>query len=141
MEDSATPAPPEAECDPLAFDPVVTLRPRHDGWSPRHQRDFIQALAATGNVSRAAAAVGSSGTSAYKLRARPDAGSFAAAWDTALAMGYDRTFAMAMDRATNGVLVQRFYRGKLVSETRRPDLRLALNVLGPLPPPRKDVAR
>jgi hypothetical protein len=141
MKDSANPAPPEAALDPLGFTPVPTLRARHDGWSPRHQGDFILALAAMGNVSRAAKAVGRSATSAYNLRKRPGAESFAEAWDTALDMAYDRNLAAAMDRATNGILVERFYRGKLVSTARRFDYRLALAVLASPTEPRKKVAR
>ena len=44
--------------DPLAFTPVPLLRTRRNGWTPQRQRDFIRALEATGNVSRAARAVG-----------------------------------------------------------------------------------
>lgn len=59
-------------------------RPRHDGWTQDKQVTFIMALHRTGNVSRAAAAAGMSRESAYRLRARPTANEFAAAWDRAL---------------------------------------------------------
>ena len=73
--------------------PPIT-RPRHDGWTRDKQVTFIVALRRTRNVTRAAAAAGMSRESAYRLRARPSAAGFAAAWDLALrraddAMGHD----------------------------------------------------
>ncbi|WP_448658756.1 hypothetical protein ACPVPU_14870 [Sphingomonas sp. CJ99] len=119
----------------LAFTPVA-MAPRATGWTPRRQRDFIRALAATGTVGRAARAVGLSRQSAYTLRARPDAASFVRAWDNALLIGYDRVFEMAMDRALNGVTTPRYYRGRPVGTVTRPDLRMAMAVLSdPVYPP------
>lgn len=68
----------------LDFAPVP-VRPRHDGWTPQLQRRFIVALARGASVEAAARAVGKSRTTAYALRKRPGAESFAAAWDSALA--------------------------------------------------------
>ena len=83
-------------------------------------------------------AVGMSGASVYALRRRPDAESFAAAWDIALDQARDRAFEIAMDRAINGITVPRFYRGRFVGTTHRYDYRLAMAVLKPhvLPPVR-----
>jgi len=64
------------------FPPIA--RPRHDGWTHDRQAAFITALRRTRNVTRAAAAAGMSRESAYRLRARPSAAGFAAAWDLAL---------------------------------------------------------
>jgi hypothetical protein len=77
---------------PLRFTPVP-VKARHDGWTPARQRAFIEALAATRCVVRACKAVGMSTVTAYALRKRAGAQSFAAAWDTALAFvpGPDRT--------------------------------------------------
>lgn len=55
-------------------------RPRHDGWSGEKRLAFIVTLRRTRNVTRAAAAAGMSRESAYRLRARPSAAEFAAAW-------------------------------------------------------------
>lgn len=66
------------------FYPVPTGRPRHDGWSPRRQADFLGFLAETGSVKAACERVGMSREAAYKLRRRAGAESFAAAWDAAL---------------------------------------------------------
>jgi hypothetical protein len=66
-----------------AFYPVPT-RGRRDGWTVQRQADFLGYLAETGSVMGACEAVGMSRNSAYKLRTRRDAESFAAAWDAAL---------------------------------------------------------
>jgi hypothetical protein len=68
-----------------AFYPVPT-RTRRDGWTIERQADFLGMLAETGSVIGACEAVGISRKSAYRLRARPGAESFAAAWDAALGM-------------------------------------------------------
>jgi hypothetical protein len=65
------------------FYPVPT-RTRRDGWTVQRQADFLGMLAETGSVIGACEAVGMSRKSAYALRARPGAESFAAAWDAAL---------------------------------------------------------
>lgn len=127
------PAPP---LPPIPFTPVAT-RPRADGWSPLCQQRFIAALAVMGTVPAACRAVGKSGASAYKLRARPDAASFAAAWDAALDEGRARAFELAMDRAVNGVETPRYYQGRFVGTRRRFDYRLALAALTPRRLPRR----
>jgi hypothetical protein len=136
----------EAEdAHPLAFTPVPLERIQHNGWSPQRQRRFIAALAAMGSVLHAARAVGMTKQSAYNLRARPGAESFASAWDLALHMGYDEMFGQAMDRALNGVITPRFYRGKQVGTRHSFDHRLAMAALNGSPPaplrPRNKVAR
>lgn len=65
----------------------VPLRARADGWTALRQAMFLVALARTRSVSAAAGEVGLSRVSAYALRARPGAESFAAVWDLALAGG------------------------------------------------------
>jgi hypothetical protein len=122
------------EPDPLAFTPVVTIV-RHDGWTPDRQRKFISALEAIGSVAPAARAVGMSKQSAYALRKRPGAESFAQAWDIALQMGQDRAFDIVMDRAMHGVIVPRFYRGRCIGTIHRWDSRLLLAALRETAPP------
>lgn len=70
---------------PTESPPLVPLRHRSDGWTPRRQRDFLAALSQTRSITRAARAVGLSRTAAYRLRGHPAARDFAAAWDDALA--------------------------------------------------------
>ena len=65
------------------FTPVPT-RPRADGWTALKQAEFIGMLAQTGSVSEAAAFVGMARETAYRLRRKPGAESFCAAWDMAL---------------------------------------------------------
>ena len=74
MTQSLTSSPPPS---------AVALRARHDGWTPDRQRRFLEALAALGSITGAAAVVGMSVRSAYKLRGHPAAASFRAAWDAA----------------------------------------------------------
>ncbi|QPQ54477.1 hypothetical protein IC614_09025 [Allosphingosinicella flava] len=68
-----------------AFAPVP-LRYRADGWTPGRQADFLGALAETQSVAAAARHVGMTRESAYRLRDRQGAGSFAAAWDAVLGL-------------------------------------------------------
>lgn len=81
-----TPRPPHLDAPPLllSFYPVASLRVRHNGWSAHRQADFIGLLAETGSVLAACKRVGMSREAAYRLRRRPGAESFAAAWDAAL---------------------------------------------------------
>ena len=58
---------------------------RRDGWTPQRQLAFLDILACTGSVTAAARAAGMSRESAYRLRNRASAVSFAAAWDRVLA--------------------------------------------------------
>lgn len=103
--------------DTPAFTPVP-VRPRHDGWTPQRQALFLETLADTGCVSHAAARVGLSVESAYRLRRRKNAASFAAAWEGALAHGTQRLVDLAFERAIDGVAVPVFYKGEVVGERR-----------------------
>src|SRR3546814_12245485 len=75
-----------------------------------------------GSVGPAAKAVGMGRASAYRLRERPGAESFAAAWDRAISMGRMRQYAYAMDRALNGVTIVRVLRGGAVAVSGGPDM-------------------
>jgi molybdenum-dependent DNA-binding transcriptional regulator ModE len=57
---------------------------RRDGWTAERQLGFLDALARTRSVSKAAASVGMSRESAYRLRERIEGALFAALWDGAL---------------------------------------------------------
>lgn len=104
--DAAESRPPVAHApgvDPALFEwTPVTRQPRSDGWSPAAQRAFIEALADTGSVTEAAALVGKSVTSCYRLRRAPGAHGFAAAWQAALAEGTRNLGELALDRVING---------------------------------------
>lgn len=64
----------------------VPVRARNDGWSEGRQCAFLAQLYVTGSVCAAAKAVGMSRASAYRLRARAGAESFAFAWDRVLTL-------------------------------------------------------
>jgi hypothetical protein len=117
------------------FTPVPLDRHRRDGWTPWAQRSFVRALAAMGAVGPAARAVGMSRASAYKLRGRPGATGFAAAWDRALADGRARIFDVAMDRAINGVTTVTVRRGGSIDVTGGPDMTLVRAALREAPGP------
>ena len=65
--------------------PPIPL-PRHDGWTVERQKTFIDVLARTRNVSRAARAAGMSREGAYRLRLRPEGAAFRASWDWVLSL-------------------------------------------------------
>ena len=50
-------------------------------WTPQRQLAFLDTLAQTRSITRAAASAGMSRESAYRLRRRPAGALFAAAWD------------------------------------------------------------
>ena len=66
-----------------AFHPVP-VGARKDGWTAQRQAAFIGWLAQTRSVLAAARKVSMGRESAYRLRKRPGAAGFAAAWDAAL---------------------------------------------------------
>jgi hypothetical protein len=96
------------------FAPVPRQRERFDGWTPQRQRGFIEALAETGSVKRAAHAVNMTPEGAYLLRRHPQGHEFRSAWEAALALGVQRLEDLAMDRALNGVEVPVYSYGKLI---------------------------
>lgn len=112
----------------LAFEPVP-VKPRHDGWTVECQRGFILRLAICGCVSKSAAGVGKSPRSAYRLRDRDGAESFAAAWDRALGWGRDRAADLAIERALLGETRPVFYRGRKIGENVRHDNRLLIALI------------
>lgn len=112
------------------FTPVRFNRRRRDGWSPKRQRLFITALARTGCVADAARIAGMGMTSAYTLRRRAGAESFAAAWDKALHDARRRALEIAMQAAFAGTLTPLRYRGNFTGTmVRKDDLRAALAAL------------
>lgn len=64
--------------------PQASPKTRRDGWTAERQLRFLDMLARTRSVTRAAAAAGLSPKSAYRLRTRADGALFAAMWDRAM---------------------------------------------------------
>lgn len=114
----------------------VPVRSRRDGWTARRQADFLGALAETRSVSEAARRVGMARENAHRLRARPDARSFAAAWDVALGRARavrhpsrNVTGDELWHRALWGGLQPHFYRGKYTGTARKYDNTALLRVV------------
>lgn len=107
------------------FTPVPLARSRKDGWTPARQRIFLAALFTTGIVSRAAKAAEMGVTSAYNLRKRPGAESFAAAWDQVEREARDRALAYVIEHVLNGETRPRFYRGRFIGTVHRVDQKVA----------------
>ena len=115
-----------------AFYPVPT-RTSRDGWTIERQADFLGLLAETGSVLAACEAVGMSRKSAYQLRARHRAESFAAAWDAAL--GAPRRKVTVGDLqylAVHGLIRLKFFRGRYCGPWRIPDVSAHLRWLAKL---------
>ena len=115
----------EDELD-IPFMPVPRQRNRRSGWTEARQRGFIAALARCGSVRAAAAHVGLSPRTAYRLLDADGADSFAAAWDQALDIGRARVEADALQRALVGSFVPIYRRGRLVRVEHRRCDRLAI---------------
>lgn len=119
----------------LRFTPVP-VRARRDGWSPGLQFRFVLALARGASVGEAARGPGRSRQTAYALRERAGAASFAAAWDAAAAFAAEIRGAAAEaagpPSGLETLLVPRFYRGRLVGYVARENRRAAMATLGRL---------
>ena len=115
--------------EPGTLPDPVPVRARHDGWTPEKQHDFIQALAESGCVREACAAVGMNARSAYRLRARTDASAFRQSWDIALDFAIRRLSDAAFSRALNGVSRPVFFQGEQIGERTHYDERLTMFLL------------
>jgi hypothetical protein len=109
----------EGASPPLPDFTPVPRRYRHDGWTLERQRAFIEALADTGCVTRAASMVNMAQANCYALRRAPGADEFRRAWDAALDFGLKRLKDIAFERAIEGQLVPVFVAGKLGRGGRR----------------------
>jgi hypothetical protein len=89
-----------------------------------------------GTVESAAQAVGMSRISAYKLKNRDGAESFAAEWERAVGFGRDMLFDYAMERAINGVTTIRMRLGGAFEFEQGRDTKQIMKVLRVPPPPR-----
>lgn len=110
---------PRSERPPLPDFEPVPRRYRHDGFTPERQKAFIEALADTGCVSRAARMINMAQTNCYALRRAPGAEGFRRAWDAALDFGLKRLKDIAFERAIEGQLVPVFVAGKLMGFRRK----------------------
>jgi hypothetical protein len=117
----------------VPFTPAPT-RKQVAGWTAERQRKFIEHLSLTGSVGESCALVGVASSSAYRLRNKAGAESFARAWDAALSLAATRLAAIAFDRALNG-RAERFYKdGELAMERKMPSDYLLTWLLSRLDP-------
>ncbi|MEP7349222.1 MAG: hypothetical protein ABI668_04625 [Sphingorhabdus sp.] len=121
------PPPPPPSCPQALFIPVPSRRNRHDGWTAARQELFLIHLEQLGVVSAAARAVGMSPKSAYALLKRSeecqgaggdDIPNFAEAWHSAIEIGQEAAFSLALKRTIEGEARPVFYRGRQVGERR-----------------------
>jgi hypothetical protein len=124
--DGALPSPD----DPLlSFAPVPHARPRRNSITAERQRAFIAHLAATGIVKQAALHIGASLEALYKLRKRPGAEEFDAAWDAAVDRGIARLEDCALARAIEGEERLVVSAGKVLGSERRHNESLVMFLL------------
>jgi hypothetical protein len=114
----------------------VPLRARRDGWTPDRQARFIALLAQTACVRKAAQLLGLTRESAYRLRKHPGAGSFRAAWDTAVRgkqqPRWKFTQAEGHRLAIDGPFHIALFRGRARTIWRKPDDSRLLSAMGRL---------
>jgi hypothetical protein len=118
-----------------AFVPV-TGRSRKDGWTARRQAAFLAALAITRSISAAARRVSMARETAYRLRRREGAESFAAAWDAILRRGDGSRRKVTPEeqarRALEGLVKPVIYRREHVATRRKADDSALLRYLAQL---------
>ena len=123
---------PDSPRRPIPDFTPVPVRARKDGWTAERQREFIRVLHVEPNIGEAAKAVGMSRRSAYRLRERPGAESFAAAWDSAFALRpppVRSNFSQLWHRAIVGKTKPIIHRGEQVGTITQPDNAAALKLL------------
>ncbi len=114
-----TDEPPDPDDPLLSFAPYLHVAPRRNSITPERQRAFIAALAATGIVTQAARSIGASLEALYRLRHRPGAEGFSAAWDTAIERGFARLEDCALELALRGEELPIVSAGKLLGTYRK----------------------
>lgn len=111
------------------FHPWRPERQRARGWSTHDQRLFIHELTRCGSVSVAAKAVGKTPRSAYQLREKRGAESFAVAWHEAQQIGIAKLRDNMVELMIDGELMPRLYHNRIVGYERKQRLRLLLAAL------------
>ena len=114
-----TAEPPDPDDPLLGFAPYLHTAPRRNSITPDRQRAFISALAATGIVTQAAREIGASLEALYKLRVRPGAEGFSAAWEAAIDRGILRLEDCAVELALRGEELPIASGGKLLGTYRK----------------------
>ena len=121
--------PPDPGDPLLGFAPYLHAAPRRNSITPDRQRAFIASLAASGIVTQAAREIGASLEALYKLRNRPGAEGFAAAWELAIDRGMARLEDCALERAIAGEERLVVRGGEVVARWVRHDTQLLMFLL------------
>ena len=121
--------------DDSPYDPAHFLAPTSYHWTPRLQRDFLEAFATNGSVKISAAKVGMSPSAVYQLKQRPEGAAFRIGCAAAVLIARTRLADELLDRAIWGhdetTELQR-EDGRSFVKRRRIDSRLGLAMLARL---------
>ena len=121
--------------DDAAHNPATIPAPGSYHWTPRLQRDFLEAIATNGSVKISAAKVGMSPSAVYQLKQRPEGAAFRLGCAAALLIARGRLVDELLDRAIWGhdetAEIQR-EEGRSYAKRRRIDSRLGLAMLARL---------
>ncbi|MBR2174521.1 hypothetical protein [Sphingopyxis sp.] len=121
--------------DDAAHNPATIPAPGSYHWTPRLQRDFLEAFATNGSVKISAAKVGMSPSAVYQLKQRPEGAAFRLGCAAALLIARGRLVDELLDRAIWGhdetAEIQR-EEGRSYAKRRRIDSRLGLAMLARL---------
>jgi len=121
--------------DDAAHNPATIPAPGSYHWTPRLQRDFLEAFATNGSVKISAAKVGMSPSAVYQLKQRPEGAAFRLGCAAALLIARGRLVDELLDRAIWGydetAEIQR-EEGRTFTKRRRIDSRLGLAMLARL---------
>lgn len=88
--------------DDIPHDPTQIPAPASYHWTPRLQREFLEAFAANGSVKHSAAKVGMSPSSVYQLKQRPEGAAFRLGCAAAQLLARARLVDELLDRAIWG---------------------------------------
>jgi hypothetical protein len=121
--------------DDAAHNPATIPAPGSYHWTPRLQRDFLEAFATNGSVKISAAKVGMSPSAVYQLKQRPEGAAFKLGCAAALLIARGRLVDELLDRAIWGhdetaELLRE--EGRSFAKRRRLDSRLGLAMLARL---------
>lgn len=121
--------------DDTAHNPATIPAPGSYHWTPRLQRDFLEAFATNGSVKISAAKVGMSPSAVYQLKQRPEGAAFKLGCAAALLIARGRLVDELLDRAIWGheettELMRE--EGRSFAKRRRIDSRLGLAMLARL---------
>lgn len=121
--------------DDSLYDPAYFPAPSSYHWTPRLQRDFLEAFATNGSVKISAAKVGMSPSAVYLLKQRPEGAAFRIGCAAAVLIARTRLADELLDRAIWGhdeTVEMLREDGRSFAKRRRTDARLGLAMLARL---------